>query len=172
MTRKPIPQLVHHRPSGRARVRLNGRDFYLGPWGSPEAQEAYDRTIAEYLSHGRTIPAERREADLTISELILAFWEHAKAYYRSEGEVKHELGRIRDALRPLRRLYGSTLAREFGPKRFRALREHVVSKGNWSLRTLNDQMARVKRAFRWATEEELIPPSVYQAAGCQGDPEG
>jgi len=36
--RKPdyIPQPSRHR-SGNAVLRLNGKDFYLGPYGSPEA---------------------------------------------------------------------------------------------------------------------------------------
>ena len=31
------PGITLHKPSGRARVRLNGQDVYLGVYGSPEA---------------------------------------------------------------------------------------------------------------------------------------
>jgi hypothetical protein len=34
------PPVHHHRKSGQARVRINGKDYYLGPYGSPEAEEA------------------------------------------------------------------------------------------------------------------------------------
>ncbi len=37
------PKYVLHKPSGQARVRLDGRDVYLGPHGSPASFEAYDR---------------------------------------------------------------------------------------------------------------------------------
>lgn len=53
MPRRPkgsLPSLQHHKPTGRARVTVNGRDHWLGKWGSPEARLAYDRIIAEYLA--------------------------------------------------------------------------------------------------------------------------
>ena len=49
MPRRPtgsVPALVHHKASNRARVRINGRDFWLGKWGSPAAKMAYGRAHA------------------------------------------------------------------------------------------------------------------------------
>ena len=49
MPRRPtgsVPALVHHKASNRARVRINGRDFWLGEWGAPEAKMAYGRAHA------------------------------------------------------------------------------------------------------------------------------
>ena len=39
--RKSIPSVVHHKPTGQARVRIAGKDFYLGRYGSKEARAAY-----------------------------------------------------------------------------------------------------------------------------------
>jgi hypothetical protein len=47
---KRLPALTHHKPSGRARVRIKGRDFWLGKWGTPEAEERYRRVVAEYVA--------------------------------------------------------------------------------------------------------------------------
>ena len=50
-----VPSFVHHTTSNRARVRINGRDYWLGKWGSPEAQLAYDRLITEFLATRRVV---------------------------------------------------------------------------------------------------------------------
>jgi len=47
----PIPQLRHHRPSGRAVVTLNGRDIYVGAWGTVAARTEYNRTIGRRCHH-------------------------------------------------------------------------------------------------------------------------
>ena len=52
-----IPKLRHHKPSGRAVVTLNGRDFYVGPHRSAQAKVEYDRLIAEWLANGRSLPS-------------------------------------------------------------------------------------------------------------------
>ncbi len=48
-----IPTYRHHRPSRQAVVTLGGKDFYLGPYNSPESRAQYDRLIAEWLVNGR-----------------------------------------------------------------------------------------------------------------------
>ncbi|MBP7935605.1 MAG: hypothetical protein KA354_13240 [Phycisphaerae bacterium] len=45
-----IPGYRLHKPSGLAVVRLNGRDFYLGPHGSTDSRREYERLIAEWLA--------------------------------------------------------------------------------------------------------------------------
>jgi hypothetical protein len=50
-----IPKLTQHKSSGKAVVRLNGRDHYLGIFGTPEAKNAYDRLIGEWLAGGRQL---------------------------------------------------------------------------------------------------------------------
>src|SRR5262249_32801420 len=135
MPKKPrIPTYRLHKGSGQAVVVLNGTSVYLGKWNTPESRSEYERVIAEWLARGRTVPhpipssppAEATD-DLRVSELILAFFDHAKKHYRHpDGKPTGELDNFRDALRPLRRLFGDTLAREFGPLRLRAVREEML----------------------------------------------
>jgi hypothetical protein len=158
-----IPALVHHKASGRARVRLNGRDTYCGPWGSPESEETYRRLIAEWL-HGRTVetPTANSKMSLSIAELILAYYRHAESYYVKNGEPTSELRMVRDAVRVLKDLYGSLHAESFGPLKLKTVREEMIRKG-WCRRQINKQIDRIKRCFRWGVENELVSQAVFGA---------
>jgi integrase len=160
MNRRPrIPGYRRH-SSGQARVTLDGKDHLLGPFGSAESKEGYRRLIAEWLAgHGRFAPKEDAEP-IAVSELILAYWKFAKGYYGFDGKRGDEAC-LRDALRPVRSLYGRTPAREFGPKSLKACRQEMIEKG-WSRTYVNAQVDRVRRMFRWAASEELLPPGVHE----------
>ncbi len=67
---------------------------------------------------------------------------------------------MREALLPLRQLYGSTPAREFGPKSLIAVRQHMID-AELSRGVVNHRISRIKRAIKWAVAEEIIPPSVH-----------
>jgi integrase len=163
---KGIPGYKLHKPSGRARVILDGRHVYLGPFGSSESHERYARLIADYLRReperrpalgGSTLP----RATLTISQLILGYWTFAKSYYVRDGRPTKELAGMKDSLRPLRELFGRTPANEFGPKSLAIVRQQMISQQKLARTEINKRIGRIKRAFKWAVAEELIKPSVY-----------
>jgi integrase len=160
-----LPALRHHKPSGRAVVTLNGRDHYCGSWNSPESRAEYDRLIAEWLAAGRGSPKSTPDApsaDPSVSEILVAFLKHAEIHYRSPaGELSSEVENLKDAIRPLRRLYGRTLARSFGPLALRAVRDEMVRSG-LARTTVNARINRVRRVFRWAASVELVPAAVVQ----------
>ncbi len=166
-----IPSYRFHKGSGQAVVVLNGTSVYLGTWDTAESRAKYERVICEWLARGRTAlrpegaaPAQPvSKGDLRVSELILAFIEHATKHYRhADGRPTGELDNYRHALRPLRRLFGETLAREFGPLRLRALREAMIQDGLCRT-TINARIHRVRRCFRWAASMELVPGAVVEA---------
>lgn len=66
------------------------------------------------------------------------------------------------SLKPVRELYGHTPAAEFGPKSLAAVRQHMVGLG-WCRSLINRRVDRVRRAFKWAAAEELVPVTTYQA---------
>jgi integrase len=97
---------------------------------------------------------------LTIDEMVLAYTNHAESYYRGpDGKPTPELVNMRDALRPVLRLYGNTEAARFGPLALRAVRDNMVRSG-LSRRVVNARIHRIRRAFRWAASHELIPGAV------------
>jgi hypothetical protein len=155
-----IPKYRRH-SSGQARVTLNGKDQLLGPYGSDESKEAYRRLIAEWLArHGQ--PAQQKEdAPLTVNDLVLAYWKFAEGYYGFGRGNRGDAYCLKDALRVVRALYGRTAAHEYGPLALKACRRQMVEKG-WSRPYTNAQVDRVRRMFRWAASEELLPGSVYE----------
>jgi integrase len=94
--------------------------------------------------------------------LIAAYWRHVEGYYVKNGRPTSEQDLIRQALRVLRRLYGPTPAREFGPKGLKAVRQAMIEAGRCRP-VVNKDIDRVKRMFRWAVEHELVPVEVHQA---------
>jgi len=153
-----------HRPSGRAVVTLDGKDFYLGPWGSEESRREYDRLLAEWLASGRRLPVAARPASasrvLTVGELILAYDDHAQTYYVKDGKPTSELDCIRYSMKHLRRLYLRSSTATFGPLSLKTVRNEMISQG-WCRKTVNESIGRIKRMFRWGVENEMVPPSVY-----------
>jgi hypothetical protein len=122
-----MPRLVHrtptysrHRASGQAVITVNGKDHYLGEYGSTASKTEYDRITSLWLANGHALPGTQAAPDLTISELILKFVKHAAGYYRKpDGTPTSELKNYRDAPGPLRLLFGTTPAAEFGSLRLR-----------------------------------------------------
>lgn len=158
-TNARVPKLGRH-ASGQAVVRLGGKDFYLGRFGTPEAQAQYDTLIAEWLSRGRTLP-QAQDAELSVNELVLAYLrQHVESHYRKNGKATSEQSLIRSALRVLKDAYGLAPVSQFGPLALKVVRQRMVE-SKLCRRVVNKQIARVKGCFKWGTENELVPPSVF-----------
>jgi len=161
------PKLRHH-ARDQGIVTLHGQDIYLGHWKkgtkAPRAvREAYARIVAEYLARDGAPPLPDK-AEVTIEEVSAAYWVFAKRRYRKNGEATSEAGLIKYALSPLRQLYGSTPAADFGPLKLQALRDHIArTKKELARSTLNSTISRIKRMFRWAKNQEVVPGSVYDS---------
>jgi integrase len=137
---------------GRARLRLCGRTFFLGPYGSADARRLEDQIIAVYLANGRTLPADfdpagdqpepatqpspaagaavtlpaRAPSDITVGELCLRWIAWIEAERLVPGKQTSLLDGARQATHCLRR-HATMLAREFGP---RALAEARLALAN------------------------------------------
>jgi integrase len=72
---------------------------------------------------------------------------------------------IKAAIKIARELYGRTSVAEFGPLALQAVREAMIGK-DWCRTHINKQVDRVKRMFKWATRQQMVPGGVYQALRC------
>ena len=124
-----VPKYRYHKPSGQARVTIEGRDFWLGPWKSKASYLEYDRIIAEWIANGRRLPSQSEPAQLTIVELIAAYLKHAKRYYRKDGQETNEVVAIKRAVRFVKQLYGRIPAAEFSPLKLKAVRQKMIEAG-------------------------------------------
>jgi integrase len=98
-----------------------------------------------------------------VNEFLLAYYRQVEQNYRHpDGSPSRTLDNIKDALRPVRELYGHTEAQAFGPKALKAVQVRMVESG-LCRNTINRRVGRIKSMFRWAESEELIPPSTYHA---------
>ncbi|WP_439628831.1 hypothetical protein [Gemmata sp.] len=163
-----VPAYSLHKPTGQAMVRVSSggtrRLIYLGKYGTPESQEAYRRVLAELQTVGPAVVATAdRAGERTVNEVLLAFMRHADLHYRlAGGTPTSEVKELKASIAPVRELYGLSPAGEFGPRALAAVRTLMVNAG-WCRTLVNRRIDRVKRVFRWASSEELVPVTVYTA---------
>ncbi len=160
------PKYRHFKPKNLAVVRLNGHDVYLGRYSSPESWEKYHRLLAENAAGQQASSSagslQRANRDLTINEMVHAYRLFAEAHYSVAGKPTKEFVEMKYAARPLRKLFGSTLAKDFGPLSLKSVRQHMVDQEKLSRRVTNHRVNRIKRIFKWAVSEELVPSHVLE----------
>lgn len=122
-----MPIRLLHKPSGQARVIIDGKHIYLGEYGSPESHEKYARLIAEFSKPAEAkVDAGKGKSELSVNEMLVRYCEFAQSYYVKDGEPTQELASMAEALLPLRQLFGHTRAAEFGPRALQTVRQHLI----------------------------------------------
>jgi integrase len=171
--KQSLPTYRHHKPTHTGRCWVGGRWVSLGRYNSPQSRAEFARIVAELAAAPvpATSPVPTVAAgatDVTVNELILACWRHAEGHYRrTDGSPTNELTEYRQALQPLRSLYGHTPAAEFDPRALQAVRRAMVEAG-LARTTINARVRRLRHVFKWAAAESLVPVTVHQALACVG----
>lgn len=157
-----LPKYRKHKGSEQAVVTLAGRDIYLGEYGSKTSKAEYDRLVSEWLAAGRPSRAASKDCSLTLIELMAAYLPYVRRRYVKNGKPTTEQERIRTTLRLVKKNYGRTLAVDFGPRALKTIRNQMVAT-DLARGTVNQNVNRIKRMFKWAASEELVPVTSYQA---------
>jgi integrase len=186
MSKTSVPGYLLHKRSGKARVlvrdHLGGRrEIWLpGAYNSLESKQAYERLLGELRRNGGQLPPLVQPESLTVNELILLFWERKVRvdYVNANQEPTSEQGCQRQALRPLRRLFGLTQAARFDARALKDL-QHAMADGswltteeresrerngkptNWCRTLVNRNISRIRSMFKWGVAEKLIAPAVW-----------
>lgn len=164
---KSAPKYRLHKPSQNAVVTINGKNHYLGKYGTDESHELYRRKITESWGQSVTTIATaetvtvKTSLGITISEIAVLYAKHCKAYYRKNGEPTSEWTVCKLVLKRLRSIYGSLVAKEFGPLKYQAFRQSYIDDG-LARTTINKYCWHVQKMFQHAGRNELVPMSFYR----------
>lgn len=174
------PTYLEHKKSGQARVRIDGRDIYLGAYGSPESWQAYHQ-ICHDLAAGQNPAAVVKspaigKGRISVGELVAAYHDHAAKHY---GPKSKQTFRVIHATRQLEsREFCEIPVDEFGPLCLQRVVERIVENGDTRREviakhgfkplcrnTVNVYLHTIKRMFKWGMGQELVKPDVYVALG-------
>jgi len=167
-----MPGYCEHRASGGAIVTINGKQHYLGKFGTRETSPAswakYDQLIAGWLVRGRQRPHVLGTShDFTIVELCAGYWESITPHYQ---QSKYPTV-IKPIIRMFVKMYGEMLAKDFGPLALQAYREHLIKMTRTWPRSkiqrpycrnyINKNIRVVRAIFRWGVTREMLPMGQY-----------
>lgn len=162
--RKSTPSYLPHKQSGRGRavwtdaLGIRQQKLLPGPFGSPESRTAFAKLHLE-LAAAPFQSLSTTPATISVNEVLLAHLNHAEGHYRrADGSMTHEVDAYRLICRYVRELYGAIPAADFGPLALKAVRQKFIAVG-WCRSLINQ---RVKRVFKWAASEQLIPVTVFE----------
>src|SRR5262245_9572549 len=133
MPRKTIiPAYGHHVARGLARVVIDGKHIYLGPYNSEESKAKYEQIVRKFLTDRAAAEMKARievSTDLRMVELCTAYLKFARGYFVKHGVMTPEYTHIYSALTPVQEQYGEDLVTTFGPVKLKAIREQWIKAG-------------------------------------------
>lgn len=163
------PGYCFHKPTNQAYVRLGGQVFYLGAYGSDKSRERYNALKSEWLLNRHTFEAKKvKSGGPCMADLCLAYLDHAAEYYKTGNEYDS----LKSAIKPVSELYATTATKDFSPTEYLVVRQWWLNRktnkgvGVCSRKTINEQMKRLMRIFKWGVSQGLVPVTVYQTLKC------
>jgi len=145
---KKLPQMHHHRASDKARVYFKGKHIYLGEWGSPAAQTAYQNFLRQIDEINAPI---MKGGGLPVCVAVGKFLDHAKEYYQGSHEVEN----LRSTLRVFIEYYEWIPITEIGPLKIMDMMQSMAKK-EVSRYRINRLLSHIKRLMDWLVSRELI----------------
>ncbi len=139
--------------------------LYLGKYGSEESLRRYRQFLKRLELSLQPDELPSLKSDPSVLETVIHYDEYAKLHYKRPDGIAKEYGQMRHALTFLMEIFGDELACEIGPKSLRILQRHMV-KRDYARSYINRTISRIKRFYRWASAEEIVPPEHYHKLLC------
>ena len=178
-----MPRVSIHSVSQNARVRIGGKTHWLGrsPAGRvtkeqlAKAARLWQAYLAGELGYEPAsapavpappaatppAPAVAEPEGITLAALGVQYLDFAQGYYRTaDGGTTSSVDGIRMALKALFP-FSDQPAAAFGPKSLKRVQELLVREGRPRV-TVNRTVKTLRRLFKWAAAEELVPVDVWR----------
>lgn len=146
--RKNLPQMHHHKTSGRARVYFRGKHFYLGKWGSKEANANYQSFLRQIHEIERPIV---KGGGLPVFVCVEKYLLWAQEYYHGTGEINN----LKSCLRDFKECFEWTPITEIGPLKIQDFMDELVKKDCTRVR-VNKILGTIKRMYKYLISREII----------------
>lgn len=171
--RKPVwPPVPYCHSSGQARVKIDGKPYYLGVYGSPEARLAL-RELVKCIDDERAGKTVKPPDQLTVADLVAQYLDRqAKRRKSADGKATVELGHIRRAVRTLVHALGPMLASEVEQRHLEEVRDLFINgyrhpnpkigkRFPQARKTVNANFVRVRAVFKWGSRQNLLSAEQY-----------
>lgn len=151
------PTITHHRASGQAKVRYRGHDYYLGKYGSRQAQREYAALVSRLASEGpppaALAPSGSAAKRWTVAEAVARWFAERAPRYDPEGR---QVEVIEHAVGPLLRLFPRLPLDELDHERLDEVREDMVAR-KWCASLILDRIGRIRGLVRWWERKRMAP---------------
>jgi len=149
--------------SGQARIRLDGRDHYLGVWGTAESRLKYAELIDRWRRGEGVRAVAAPVSPRTVADVAAMFLDDARRTRRKpDGSPTKEVANFPYAVEALCEQFADLPAERFGAAQLLDLRDSLPARG-WGRRYANRQLTRIKTLFRWAELRQLVPAGTFAA---------
>jgi integrase len=156
-----VPAYVLHQTSGQARTRIANKDYYLGPFNSPESKTAYANLLAQFAVGGELTVTRSPEIrrDVSVAEGMLRFLKFGDSWPRAEDGINEELRHYKALFRIVTDKFAHLLLNDVRGPHVKALQSAAVDRG-WGRKYVNSQIRRFRRFVRWCLSEDLCDEGV------------
>ena len=147
-----VPKYAHHKATGQAFCKIDGKYIYLGKYNSPESRKRYAALVS-----GEPIAPTVPPPSLSVLDLIEQFLARNPSEYPPGSKEPRQFP---FALTHLAKVCGHLPAADFQAHHLADVRKAMVADG-LCREGINRRLARVKLCFRRSELWGLVPSGVY-----------
>lgn len=148
------PPYLEHKATGQAYSTWRGEAIYHGKWNTPESRRRYAELLKRWeREEGETARPDRG----SVAQLAEDYRARVASMLSADEQAA-----FRRNCRDLEELAGAMDPDDFGPLELKALQAQWVG-ADLRRQTVNKQVGRVRRIFRWGVSEGRVRPDTLGA---------